>query len=439
VTSGRDEAKKRRGRGKAEEGPSDDELGWLAELRHSREDRAGFGGPPPGEPAAPGGREPAPDLPRRPLGRESPIDLAARRAAAGEVLDPTAVPHRAAGGGALDQPTVPRRARPETLADAPPLAAPAARPPRPSPTPVPRTADRPTERTSMLRPVDRRPDHTSVLRPVERATEAQHRLEPPSRPQGRYEPPSPRGAAPYLETGPRHASPRNAGPMPPMQPRVLPPPGRTAARVGGMQGIDLDQTTVLPLGSALMRQLQLRQVSRLRTATFVLLLLAVVGAPAAFFVIREFTRDPVFVELDNLDVPQWAAGKHTDGAIGSRWCIRECRSRSRTWESARGPEETNRAYVAALKRAGWVPWNIPDCQAAGVDGIETCWQRDEYVLDLWVRAAVCDVKGIRPTVSPSGAARPSAAPSAPATPTDICPAAVASIKVYNRISYQPGG
>jgi len=203
-----------------------------------------------------------------------------------------------------------------------------------------------------------------------------------------------------------------------------------------MQGIDVADTAVVPLGSALLHQLQRRQVSRLRTATFVLLILAVVGAPAAFFVIREFTRDPVFVELDNLDVPQWAAGQHTDGAIGSRWCIRECRSRSRTWESARGPEETNRAYVAALRRAGWVPWNIPDCQAEGVDGVETCWQRDEYVLDLWVRATICDVKGARPTVSTSG--KPVA--SAPAQgPSDICPAAIASIKVYNRISYQPGG
>jgi hypothetical protein len=215
-----------------------------------------------------------------------------------------------------------------------------------------------------------------------------------------------------------------------------------------MRGIELDSTTQLaPLALALKRQL--KQVSRLRTATFVLVVLAIVGAPAAFFVIREFTRDPVFVELDTLDVPQWAAGKHTDGALGSRWCINECRSRQRTWESARGPEETNRAYVAALKRSGWVPWDIPDCQAEGVDGIETCWQRDEYVLDLWVRAAVCEVKGTRPTVAPpTGSAKAptkapasAAAPPAPSPtgPPNICPGAIVSIKVYNRISYQPAG
>jgi hypothetical protein len=94
-----------------------------------------------------------------------------------------------------------------------------------------------------------------------------------------------------------------------------------------------------------------------------------------------------------------------------------------------------------------VPWDIPDCQAEGVDGIETCWQRDEYVLDLWVRAAVCEVKGTRPTVAPPSASvsgkapsRPpvSAAAPPPSSPPNICPGAIVSIKVYNRISYQPG-
>jgi hypothetical protein len=218
---------------------------------------------------------------------------------------------------------------------------------------------------------------------------------------------------------------------------------------------------------------QLRQVSRLRATTVIVIVLAVVGAPAAFFLIREFTRDPVFVELDGLDVPTWASGKHTDGAYGSRWCIRECRFRERTWESARGPEETNRAYIAALKRTGWTTWNVPNCQQAGADGFETCWQRDEYVLDLWVRAAVCEVKPTRPSVNPTAAnpppsgrataspsrsptaARSSAAaragaapgqaavpaPSAPAAPLPAsaesrCPGALATVKVFNRIMYQ---
>ncbi|WP_432975524.1 hypothetical protein [Dactylosporangium sp. CA-233914] len=221
---------------------------------------------------------------------------------------------------------------------------------------------------------------------------------------------------------------------------------------------DWESTTqIAPFG--LLRQAQAKRVRQLRFATIIFVVLAVVSAPAAFFVIRELSKDPVFVELDELDLPEWAAQNPTDGAVGSRWCIRECRSRQRTWESARSPEETNRAFVGKLRNAGWVEWNIPDCQAEGVDGMETCWQRDEYVLDLWVRAAVCDVKGARPTVSPAPAPSgksptakpPSKAPSAASSdsppgegdpgpaPTAICPLAVTTIKVFNRISYDPGG
>ena len=176
---------------------------------------------------------------------------------------------------------------------------------------------------------------------------------------------------------------------------------------------------------------QRTQVSMLRAATLILVALAVVGAPAAFFVIREFTRDPVFVELDNLSLPAWAAGKHTDSATGSRWCVGECRLRQRTWQSARNTDETNRVYVAALTKAGWTTWNIPDCQADGVDGVETCWQRDEFVLDLWVRPTVCDIKPVRPTIGPAPTPTPSAAHSAPA-----CQGSIATVKVFNRISYQ---
>ncbi|MFG2042719.1 hypothetical protein [Dactylosporangium sp. NPDC048998] len=227
---------------------------------------------------------------------------------------------------------------------------------------------------------------------------------------------------------------------------------------------DWESTTqIAPFG--LFQLAQAKRVRQLRYATIIFVVLAVVGAPAAFFVIRELSRDPVFVELDNLHLPEWAARNSTDGAEGSRWCIHECRSRQRTWESARGPEETNRAFVGKLRDAGWVEWNVPDCQAEGVDGIETCWQRDEYVLDLWVRAAVCDVKGARPTISPapgpSGSKAPSGKPSTKASsaqpstppsdqppgdaespgpaPTAICPLAMTTIKVFNRISYDPGG
>jgi integrin beta 3 len=189
---------------------------------------------------------------------------------------------------------------------------------------------------------------------------------------------------------------------------------------------------------------QLQQVARLRAATLVMVVLIVVGAPVAFFVIREFTRDPVFLELDGLDVPSWAAGKHTDDAFGSRWCIGECRFRERTWESMRGPEETNRAYTAALKKAGWVSWQVDGCPAEGIEGFDSCWQRDEYVMDLWVREAVCEIKQTRPTVaaSPAPASAPasasaSAVPGATPTPPEPgCAVSLATVKVFNRISYR---
>jgi len=52
---------------------------------------------------------------------------------------------------------------------------------------------------------------------------------------------------------------------------------------------------------------------------------------------------------------------------------------------------------------------------------------------------VCQTKPVRPTVAPSGAARsPSPSPPPPVSPANVCPGAIATIKVYNRISYQPG-
>lgn len=185
---------------------------------------------------------------------------------------------------------------------------------------------------------------------------------------------------------------------------------------------------------------QLQQVARLRVATLVMVVLVVLGAPASFFVIREVTRDPVFQELDALDVPTWGAGKHTDDAFGSRWCIKDCRFRERTWESMRGPEETNQAYASALRKAGWIPWTVPSCPAKGIEGIDSCWQRDEYVLDLWVREAVCETKPTRPTVNPAQPSGQASGPPVGGSPDAGCPVALATVKVYNRIGYQaPAG
>ncbi|MBT8224274.1 MAG: hypothetical protein HKP61_03455 [Dactylosporangium sp.] len=188
---------------------------------------------------------------------------------------------------------------------------------------------------------------------------------------------------------------------------------------------------------------QLRYVARLRVATLALIVIAVVGAPVGFFAIREAARDPIFAELDGWNLPDWAATDHQDEAYGSRWCIRECRFRERTWESSKDAATTNAAYVAALKQAGWVIWQVPGCPPEGVDGHDSCWQRDEYVLDLWVRDAPCEITPVRPTVGPTPDGSPpadpvEAAPSAEANgiPGPGCGTSLATVKVFNRIAYQ---
>ena len=516
MTSGRDDARKRRGRGRGD-GPSDEEIGWLAELRQaSEEGRTGrHTGETPMHPellaerrakarpstGAPGRHTAevriSPDLTgpapfdETPTGRHTG-EIRIPRDAFTEPTRPASFdgtrPGRHTGEiriprDAFTEPThtdLPRTDRPRTeptrsdlpRTDLPRTELPRSDRPRTEPTrsdlprrrreppvepPLPRTPPLSTTvPTAMPTTMPTRPTPSAAVGTAPETPSGEHpgagvsdllNARRPA-PHQRTEPPSPSPSpspsqSPSPSPSPSLSRSRGYTPYTPLQDyrgRDLPARiGDSHGRVSGMQGIEMDATTLMaPLGAR--RKRQAKQVTMLRTATFVLLVLAIVGAPAAFFVIREFTRDPVFVELDNLNVPAWAAGKHTDAAVGSRWCIEECRSRQRTWESARGPEETNRAYVAALKRAGWTSWNVPQCPAPGVDGVETCWQRDEYVLDLWVRAAVCETKGVRPTVAPSKppSTAPSPSPPPAVSPANVCPGAIATIKVYNRISYQPG-
>jgi integrin beta 3 len=171
-------------------------------------------------------------------------------------------------------------------------------------------------------------------------------------------------------------------------------------------------------------------------ATLSLIVAAVLGAPVGFLAIRGATRDPVFADLDAMNLPKWASVRHQDEASGSRWCIRECRFRERTWESARSPDQTAVAFEKALRGDGWIAWKATGCPAEGIEGYDTCWQRDEYVLDLWIREPVCDVKPVRPTVGPAPSTAPpapSGQPSAAAPPG--CPGSIATAKVFNRIAF----
>ena len=175
---------------------------------------------------------------------------------------------------------------------------------------------------------------------------------------------------------------------------------------------------------------QARVAQRVKTLSLVVIAVLLLGAVPIYLFVRSVTQDPVFNALDSLSLPTWAAGHHTDAYTGSRLCIKECRFRERTWQSERPPDETHAAFAAALTKDGWRPRTEGVCPAYP-DGIPSCWHKDEYVLDMWVRAPVCEEPPARPTASPAAKAS-----SAGATPA--CPGAYVTVKVFNAVSYNPG-
>jgi integrin beta 3 len=130
-------------------------------------------------------------------------------------------------------------------------------------------------------------------------------------------------------------------------------------------------------------------VARLRLITLAFVTLVLLGALPGFFVIRGLVQDPAFRAMDTLPVPSWAAQRPVDQAVGNRWCFQACRVRQRTLESQRELAPTLAAYRKALGQEGWKPWQVQGCPARQVRGNYTCWRRDEYTLDLWVRAPDC--------------------------------------------------
>jgi len=185
---------------------------------------------------------------------------------------------------------------------------------------------------------------------------------------------------------------------------------------------------------------QLRVAQQLKVVTLTIVAMLLLAAYPVYLFVRSGSQDPVFSDLDSLDLPEWSATTHDDAARGSRWCIGECRFHIRTWSSQRAPDETDTAYRTALEDAGWRP-RAGTCPPA-VEGLASCWKRDEFVMDMWVRTPICDVPPPRPTITPpKGGATPKPATTTPAAqgePAGQCPGALVTMQVYNAISY-PGG
>jgi integrin beta 3 len=197
-------------------------------------------------------------------------------------------------------------------------------------------------------------------------------------------------------------------------------PGVTDVRP--VAGEDLEDGTKRGLRSELRRKVRERR--RLRMIILLTVSVVILGALPLFFGVRAAMRDPVFAALDDLDVPPAVAADVDDRSAGSRWCFLECLFRERTARSSESPEVTNQSYVAALDKAGWQRWNVEGCPEAPVDGTYTCWRRDEFTLDLWVRAPAC------PEPVPVDGKLPE--------PAAECLGATVSIKVRNAIADERG-
>jgi hypothetical protein len=179
----------------------------------------------------------------------------------------------------------------------------------------------------------------------------------------------------------------------------------------------------------------LRIQQQLKVGTLVLIAVLLLAAYPIYLFTASMAQDPVFGHLDSLDLPGWAAVQHEDAASGSRWCIDQCRFRTRTWASERKPEETNAAYDTALRDAGWRPRTEGFCPQVA-EGVMSCWQRDEYVMDMWIRGSICDIAPPRPSIT---AVAPSADPSLTplAKSTEFCPGSWVTVEVFNAIDYHP--
>jgi integrin beta 3 len=176
----------------------------------------------------------------------------------------------------------------------------------------------------------------------------------------------------------------------------------------------------------------LRIAQQLKVGTLVLVLVLLLAAYPTYLFLKANTTDPALSELNGLDLPGWATISKDYAESGSRWCIGQCRFRKLSWASEKTPEETQPVYDTALRDAGWRPLATGPCPTVEAGSL-TCWQRDEYIMNMWVRQPSCDIPPPRPT----GSANPeaSAPPASPTTPAEVCPGALVTVEVWNAIDY----
>jgi hypothetical protein len=177
----------------------------------------------------------------------------------------------------------------------------------------------------------------------------------------------------------------------------------------------------------------LRTQRRLRVAALMALnVIVLVGLPV-IFLLRSASTDPVYASLNQLSVPAWADKQVADQSSGSSWCHLECELRERTVQSEKAIDETAVAYTSALTSAGWTTRSGECAEQPEVTGKYTCWQRDEFTLDLWVKEPECKVDQVAaqdPAMLPS--LGPDGVPDIP--DPSKCTGSTVSIKVQTAFS-----
>jgi hypothetical protein len=171
---------------------------------------------------------------------------------------------------------------------------------------------------------------------------------------------------------------------------------------------------------------------QLKTMTLVLVVLLLLAAYPVYLFAHALAADPVFAGLDRLNLPSWAAYEHADHDEGSRWCIGRCKVRTRTWLSQRGPVETSPVYESALTGGGWRA-DTEGCPESTADNLLSCWKKDEYRMQMQIRAPLCEAPPTRAPV-------PGATATGEAQPADtnpVCPGALVTMYVFNATDYQP--